>query len=82
MLIKENLSLNESGFVFNPTTGESFTVNPTGLYMMHLLKTNNDSARIKKDLMDRFSLDAMQVEKDFQEFINTLAYFQLVETHE
>ncbi|MEK6558181.1 MAG: PqqD family protein [Candidatus Margulisiibacteriota bacterium] len=82
MSIKENLSLNESGFIFNPTTGESYMVNPTGLYIMHLLKTNSDHQQVKQDLIDRFSLDAMQVEKDFREFMNTLEYFQLIETHD
>ena len=30
MLLKENIALSENGFVFNPSNGDSFTMNNTG----------------------------------------------------
>jgi hypothetical protein len=38
MLIKENIALSENGFVFNPSTGDSFTMNSTGKEVLMLIK--------------------------------------------
>jgi len=38
MNIKKNIALSDSGFIFNPSTGESFSMNPIGLEIITMLK--------------------------------------------
>ena len=38
MLIKSNIALSDNGFVFNPSTGDSFTLNNTGKEVLILIK--------------------------------------------
>lgn len=38
----QQLAVSDTGFVFDPQTGQSFTVNRTGLIVIHLLKRGAD----------------------------------------
>jgi len=40
--LKNNIAVSNSGFVFNPTTGDSFSVNPIGEFMIQLLKEGKE----------------------------------------
>ncbi len=51
------LALSDSGFVFDPMTGHSFTVNPSGLHILRLLKDDVPPDEIAKRLADSFELD-------------------------
>jgi hypothetical protein len=42
MIIKENIALSENGFVFNPSTGNSFTLNNTGKEVLMMIKEGKD----------------------------------------
>lgn len=79
MNINKNVSISENGFIFNPTTGESFTVNPIGVEIISLLKDHKDEAEIKKHLLDKFNTDSTTIEKDFYDFIQMLKSANLLE---
>jgi len=38
MKIRPNIAISENGFIFNPDTGESFTVNPIGREIIRISK--------------------------------------------
>ena len=38
MQIKKNIALSNTGFVFNPTTGDSYTINQVGQEILGVLK--------------------------------------------
>ena len=38
MKLKDNIAVSESGFIFNPTTGDSYTANEIGLEIIKCLK--------------------------------------------
>jgi hypothetical protein len=38
MNIRKNIAISENGFIFNPLTGDSFSVNETGLFILQKLK--------------------------------------------
>ena len=40
MQINKNIAISDSGFVFNPSTGDSFSTNQVGLEIIRLLKEN------------------------------------------
>ena len=50
MKIKKNIAISDSGFIFNPDTGESFTANPIGLEILSMLKDGLDAKAVRKQL--------------------------------
>ncbi len=45
-----NLAINRNGFVFDPKSGHSFTVNPTGLTTLELLQEGASTEEIARRL--------------------------------
>lgn len=79
MNLLKNLALSDTGFVFNPATGDSFSVNPIGLDLMKLLKDGKSEADIKKHLLDTYQTDAETIEKDVYDFLKMLEQLRLTE---
>ena len=79
MNIRKNIAISDSGFIFNPDTGESFTANPIGLEILDLLKEGLEFDEIRKKVMEKYKSDMDTVEKDYFDFINMLEQFNLLE---
>ena len=82
MKIKKNIALSDTGFVFNPASGDSFSVNPIGLEIMKMLQENKGHEAIKKHLHENYSVDKDTIEKDFYDFAKMLEQFKVTETDE
>ncbi len=74
-----NVAVSENGFLFLPTTGESFTLNEIGKKILDLLKQNNSSEEIIEKIVNEFDIDNTVAERDFNDFINQLKNFRLVD---
>ena len=81
MSIKKNLALSDTGFVFNPSTGDSFSVNPIGLEVLRMLKDNKEEEEIRKHLMETYQADSETIEKDYYDFIKALEQLKLTENN-
>lgn len=79
MNLLKNLALSDTGFVFNPATGDSFSVNPIGLDIMKQLKEGKTEAEVKKHMLDTYQTDAETVEKDIYDFFKMLEQLRLNE---
>lgn len=79
MSIKKNLALSDTGFVFNPSTGDSYSVNPIGLEILRLLKENKSEKEIIRQLLQNYQTDLETVEKDYYDFIQGLEQLKLIE---
>ncbi len=66
------LALSETGFVFDPRTGHSYAVNPTGLAMLHALKEGLAPDAIAARLREQFDAGASPVEDDIEGFFGLL----------
>ncbi len=65
-----DLALSDSGFVFDPMTGHSFTVNPTGLCVLQGLKEGKTPEAIVQKLTEGFELESGEdAARDVQDFI-------------
>jgi len=82
MKIKKNIAISESGYVFNPSTGESFTVNPIGIEMVHMIREEKSYEEINKTMLAKYTVDADTFEKDYQDFIGFLKLYLLLENDE
>lgn len=79
MNIKKNIAISENGFLFNPTTGDSYSLNPTGVTIVNMLKDNKNLHEIQQTLIEDFEIDATTVEKDLYDFISVLRNHKLIE---
>lgn len=77
-MIKKNIATNELGFVFNPATGDSFSTNPTAAEIIKLLKDGKSIQDIKKVFLETYDTDKMTIEKDLDDFVNTLKEHNLL----
>jgi hypothetical protein len=82
MQIKNNIAISDSGYIFNPGTGESFMVNPIGKEILELLKEQKSYEEISASITDQYNIAGSTFEKDFYDFINTLRKNLLVEDNE
>ncbi len=80
MKIKKNIALSDTGFVFNPSTGDSFSVNPIGLEILRKLKDNEPFDKIKEHILATYSTESDTVEEDFYDFPTMLEQLQLTES--
>lgn len=82
MKIKSNIALSESGFIFNPNTGESFTLNPSGQLLFGLIREGRDYAAIRKHFLDNYDAEESIFEKDFEDFMHMMTSYQMMEPDE
>lgn len=65
-----NLAISDSGFLFDPITGQTFTVNATGREILALLKKGLDVEAIRDALAERFDTgDGDDLDRDVREFV-------------
>lgn len=63
------LALNDSGFVFDPVNGDSFTVNPCGLAVLRSLKDGHNLNEILDQVTIEYKVDSQRAERDILDFI-------------
>ena len=77
MKIRKNIAVSENGFIFNPMTGDSFSVNETGVFILQKLKESESEESILKLLKEEYELDTYTAEKDLNDFLSMLKSYQL-----
>ena len=73
-----SLALNPDGFAFDPTTGESFTLNPPGLAILQGLREGLTPVQITARLTEDFDVPAEDASRDLDDFLDHLRSFRLV----
>ncbi len=79
MKIRSNLAVSENGFVFDPKTGESFTVNELGVEIINQLKVTSNIDELLKKLEETYDVDPYTLEKSVTDFLNMMQEFNLTE---
>jgi len=82
MKIRTNVAVSDSGFIFDPETGESFTLNETGLLLFRHLKEGKSPEEIMKLVTEEYDIDRLSFEKYFQDFSEMLKQFHLMDYEE
>lgn len=79
MKIRKNIAISDSGFIFNPDTGESFTVNPIGLEILGMIREDQDFESVRTHIISKYQAEKDTVEKDYHDFLNMLAQYNLID---
>jgi hypothetical protein len=82
MNLNKNLAISENGFVFNASTGDSFSINETGSFIINLLKEGKSKSEIIEKIQTEFNAEKSNIEKDLSEFIKVLQNHQLLTGNE
>ncbi|MCW8933636.1 MAG: PqqD family protein [Gammaproteobacteria bacterium] len=69
----QRLALSENGFVFDPVSGQSFTVNETGIELLRLLQKSADIQQVQKALTDIYEAQPNELERDINDFTSSLS---------
>lgn len=79
MKIKENIAISETGFVFNPNTGDSFTLNETARKVIALINEGKTIEQTAKILKETFDVDDTTLERYLFDFVYDLRINKLLE---
>ncbi|MBM4175261.1 MAG: PqqD family protein [Ignavibacteria bacterium] len=79
MKLQKNLALSESGFAFHSSTGDTFLLNDTGNFILHLIQSGNNEAEILNSVIEEFDVEKNIAEKDLIDFISRIKNFNLIE---
>lgn len=82
MRLRKNVAVSEAGLLFNPVTGESFSVNPIGVEIINLMREEKNEDYISKFILEKYSTDKATFEKDYHDFIGILEHNNLLEKNE
>ena len=77
--LKKNIAISESGFVFNPTTGDSFSLNGVGTDILKMLKEGKSESEIKTTVRTWYDIDEDTFEKDYYDFLKMLGQYKLLD---
>ena len=77
--LKENVAISESGFVFDPATGDSFSMNPIGVEIMNMLQAGNSQEEIFAHILSKFDVEKDVFEQNYYDFMGMLRQFNLLD---
>ena len=80
MKLKKNIAISESGFVFDPNSGDSFSMNPLGLEILTMMKEGKEQGDIFNFVLKKYDVERDTFENNYYDFINMLRQFNLLET--
>lgn len=78
MKFNSKIAISDTGFIFDPTTGESFSVNPIGLEIIKLIKEGKSIDEIRTFLLEKYEVTVTVLSKILDEFIMTLIQLNIV----
>ena len=79
VVFKSEFTVSKSGFLFDHSTGLSYTLNPTGLFIFQQIQDGKQAVEILKALMDEFTVDEERARRDLDDFYRQMKELGLVE---
>lgn len=80
--VKKSVAISDSGFVFNASTGDSYTLNPIGSEILGYIRAGKQAAEIKDLILEKYDVDLSTLEQYLYDFLFNLQQMQLIEDYE
>lgn len=74
----KDLAVSDTGFVFDPYTGSTFSANATGMAILEGLKADLGRDAIVTNLGETFDVRGDDLERDLDEFLHLLRNNELI----
>ncbi len=68
----QDLMLNDRGFAFDPTSGETFQLSTTGLRIVRLLQEGHGHETILEHVIEEFEVEPNTASRDLADFLLSL----------
>ncbi len=75
----KNLAISDTGFIFDPFSGKTFTVNEIGMVIIQSLKNGEDVAFIQNKILEEFDTTIDQLDRDISDFLIQLKEQSLIQ---
>ena len=82
MKLKKNIAVSETGFLFDPNTGESYNLNNTGQLIIKLLADEKSENEIMQVVLEKYDVESSVFQRYMDDFIMMLNQFSLIEKEE
>lgn len=82
MEIKKNIAISETGFVFDPSTGDSFTLNAVGLEIIGFLRGGKTLEEIAGLMIEKYDVEESAFERYLYDFVSMLKHHQILQGYE
>ena len=82
MKVNRNLAVSENGFLFNPATGDSFSVNELGVLIINKIREGKSKNEILDLILEEYQAEKSVAEKDFNEYVRILSDHQLLDEND
>lgn len=80
MKLKKNIAASETGFIFNPTSGDSFSTNDMGAELITFMQEGKSYEEIKAAIIDKYEVNEIAFERDWMDFVAQLKDYNLIES--
>jgi hypothetical protein len=81
MKLKSNIAISDNGFLFNPETGDSYTVNMVARDIIRLMQGGISYQEIEPIMLGKYEVSDLMLERDYHDLIRTLEVHNLLETN-
>jgi hypothetical protein len=78
MSLKDNIAISESGFIFDPNTGDSYNLNHVAREIIFFMKLGKSDQEIADSILDKYDVDETIFEQNFFDFKAMLMHFKLL----
>jgi hypothetical protein len=65
--------------IFNPNTGETYTVNPIGAEIINNIKEGQSLNEMSQKITAKYSVEPSTFQNDYEDFVNLMRNFSLIE---
>lgn len=79
MRVKKNIAISETGFVFDPSSGDSFSLNAVGLEILQCFKSGKNPQEINDHITAKYDVDQSSFEHYYFDFMSMLKHYQILE---
>jgi hypothetical protein len=74
----KTLAISDSGFIFDPSSGDAYNTNETGIFIINLLKQGKDFNELMDNLIEEYEVSENELEADLLDYIQTLKNYHMV----
>jgi Coenzyme PQQ synthesis protein D (PqqD). len=74
----KTLAISDSGFIFDPSSGDTFNTNDIGIQIINLLKQGKDFNDIMDQLIEDYEVTENELEADLRDYIQILKNYHMV----
>lgn len=78
MKLNKNIAVSDTGYIFNPNNGDSFSCNGVGADILAMLKDGLEAAEIISYITEKYDVTPRTVERDLEDFLQQLQDAYLV----